>query len=335
MASIYSVAQVNSYIKHMFEEDFALSDISVRGEISNCKYHTSGHIYFTIKESNSVLACVMFASSRAALKFDLKEGQKVIVSGNVNVYERDGKYQLYAKKITLDGEGDLYKKFELLKKELSEMGMFDSSYKKKIPKYATKIGIVTAATGAAIQDIINISKRRNPYVSLYLYSAIVQGSEACESICKGIETLDKMNLDVIIIGRGGGSIEDLCAFNEEAVARAVFACNTPVISAVGHETDTTIVDYVADLRAPTPSAGAELAVFSYEDFQMDLENITYTLYKELKNKVERKRMILNEYSARLSAKSPKNQIELKKQQISEAYNMLQTIRKRRAIETRS
>ncbi|MDE6209118.1 MAG: exodeoxyribonuclease VII large subunit [Lachnospiraceae bacterium] len=335
MASIYSVAQVNSYIKHMFEEDFALSDISVRGEISNCKYHTSGHIYFTIKESNSVLACVMFASSRAALKFDLKEGQKVIVSGNVNVYERDGKYQLYAKKITLDGEGDLYKKFELLKKELSEMGMFDSSYKKKIPKYATKIGIVTAATGAAIQDIINISKRRNPYVSLYLYSAIVQGSEACESICKGIETLDKMNLDVIIVGRGGGSIEDLWAFNEEAVARAVFACNTPVISAVGHETDTTIVDYVADLRAPTPSAGAELAVFSYEDFQMDLENITYTLYKELKNKVERKRMILNEYSARLSAKSPKNQIELKKQQISEAYNMLQTIMKRRAIETRS
>lgn len=335
MASIYSVAQVNSYIKHMFEEDFALSDISVRGEISNCKYHTSGHIYFTIKESNSVLACVMFASSRAALKFDLKEGQKVIVSGNVNVYERDGKYQLYAKKITLDGEGDLYKKFELLKKELSEMGMFDSSYKKKIPKYATKIGIVTAATGAAIQDIINISKRRNPYVSLYLYSAIVQGSEACESICKGIETLDKMNLDVIIVGRGGGSIEDLWAFNEKAVARAVFACNTPVISAVGHETDTTIVDYVADLRAPTPSAGAELAVFSYEDFQMDLENITYTLYKELKNKVERKRMILNEYSARLSAKSPRNQIELKKQQISEAYNMLQTIMKRRAIETRS
>lgn len=335
MASIYSVSQVNSYIKHMFEEDFALSNISVRGEISNCKYHTSGHIYFTIKESNSVLACVMFASNAASLKFGLKEGQKVIVSGNVNVYERDGKYQLYAKKITLDGEGDLYKKFELLKQELNEMGMFDGSYKKKIPRYATKIGIVTASTGAAIQDIINISKRRNPYVSLYLYSAIVQGSEACASICNGIEALDKMGLDVIIIGRGGGSIEDLWAFNEEAVARAIFACNTPIISAVGHETDTTIADFVADLRAPTPSAGAELAVFSYEDFQMDLENITYSLYKELKIKVERKRMELNAYSVRLSTKSPRNQIELKKHQLSEFDNVLQTIMNRKATDYRN
>lgn len=319
----------------MFDEDFALSNISVSGEVSNCKYHSSGHVYFTLKEENSVLACVMFASNAYKLNFKLKEGQKVIVTGNISVYERDGKYQMYAKSISMDGEGDLFKKFELLKKELSDMGMFEKKYKKPIPKYAMKVGIVTASTGAAIQDIINISKRRNPYVSLYLYSAIVQGSEAVESICRGISVLDKMNLDVIIVGRGGGSIEDLWAFNEETVARAIFACNTPIISAVGHETDTTIADYVADLRAPTPSAAAELAVFSYDDFLMDLENISYSLRKGIKVKLDNHKLKLKELDARLRAKSPQNQIELKKQYIKDMENRMHLIMEKKLSDTKS
>lgn len=319
----------------MFDEDFALSNISVSGEVSNCKYHSSGHVYFTLKEENSVLACVMFASNAYKLNFKLKEGQKVIVTGNISVYERDGKYQMYAKSISMDGEGDLFKKFELLKKELSDMGMFEKEYKKPIPKYAMKVGIVTASTGAAIQDIINISKRRNPYVSLYLYSAIVQGSEAVESICRGISVLDKMNLDVIIVGRGGGSIEDLWAFNEETVARAIFACNTPIISAVGHETDTTIADYVADLRAPTPSAAAELAVFSYDDFLMDLENISYSLRKGIKVKLDNHKLKLKELDARLRAKSPQNQIELKKQYIKDMENRMHLIMEKKLSDTKS
>lgn len=334
MGSVYSVSQVNSYIKHMFSEDFALNNISIKGEVSNCKYHSSGHIYFTLKEENSVLSCVMFASQRIGLKFQLKEGQKVIANGYVNVYERDGKYQLYVKNVSLDGEGDLFKKYEQLKKELMEMGMFDKAYKKPIPKYATRIGIVTASTGAAIQDIVNISKRRNPHVSLFLFSAIVQGPEAKMSIVEGINELDKMGLDVIIVGRGGGSIEDLWAFNEEEVARAIFSSSTPIISAVGHETDTTIADYVADLRAPTPSAAAELAVFDYYDFLQDLENIRYTLYKELKNNFDNKKLILSELSLKLAKKSPENQIKLKKQQLDEMSDKLLYIMKKRLDDSR-
>ena len=261
VAGVYTVGQVNSYIKNMFAEDFALRSISIKGEISNCKYHSSGHIYFSLKDKNAVIACVMFKSNTKGLDFRLTEGQSVVATGTVSVYERDGKYQLYAEKITSDGAGDLHKKFEELKKELEEMGMFAPEYKKPIPKYAMNIGIVTAATGAAIQDIINISTRRNPYVQLNLYPSLVQGASAAPDIVNGIRCLDNMGMDVIIVGRGGGSIEDLWAFNEEIVARAVFECNTPVISAVGHETDTTIIDYVADRRAPTPSAAAELAVF--------------------------------------------------------------------------
>ena len=277
----------------------------------------------------------MFASNVYKLNFKLKEGQKVIVTGNISVYERDGKYQMYARSIAMDGEGDLFKKFEQLKQELLEMGMFEKEYKKPLPKYAMKIGIVTASTGAAIQDIINISKRRNPYVSLYLYSAIVQGSEAVRSICNGISVLDEMDLDVIIVGRGGGSIEDLWAFNEEAVARAIFACNTPIISAVGHETDTTIADYVADLRAPTPSAAAELAVFSYDDFLMDLESISYSLQKEMKVKLDSHKLKLKELDARLKAKSPKNQIELKKQHIKDIENCMRTAMEKKMADTKN
>ncbi len=313
MAGVYSVAQVNSYIKRMFNEDFVLNNISVSGEISNCKYHSSGHIYFTLKDEESVLMAVMFAGNARSLKFKLSEGQKVIIKGSINVYERDGKYQIYVKEVTQDGQGDLYKKFESLKKELEEMGMFDSSYKKPIPKYATRIGVVTASTGAAIQDIINISKRRNPYVKLYLYSAIVQGSEAAASIVSGINCLDDMGLDIIIVGRGGGSIEDLWGFNEEIVARAIFNCNTPIISAVGHEVDFTIADFVADMRAPTPSAAAELAVFEYKEFISKLENYNTMLKKSLLSNYEKKRLLLNTYSERLKLRSPEDRIRKKRQ----------------------
>ena len=263
MRNVYTVKQVNAYIKNMFSQDFMLNRIYVKGEVSNCKYHTSGHIYFSLKDESGTIACIMFAGARSGLSFRMQEGQKVIVLGNVAVYERDGKYQLYAKEIILDGAGDLYERYAALKRELEEMGMFAPEYKRAIPKYARTIGIVTAPTGAAVRDIIHIAGRRNPYVQLILYPALVQGEGAAASIIRGIQALEKQKVDVIIVGRGGGSIEDLWAFNEESVARAIFACSIPIISAVGHETDVLISDFVADLRAPTPSAAAELAVSEY------------------------------------------------------------------------
>ncbi|MBQ9700256.1 MAG: exodeoxyribonuclease VII large subunit [Lachnospiraceae bacterium] len=317
MASVYSVGQVNAYIKHMFEQDFALNNIYIKGEVSIWKYHTSGHIYFTLKEAGAVLACVMFAGNRRGLTFKLEEGMKVTAYGSVNVYERDGKYQLYAREIQQDGQGDLYRKFEELKAELLEMGMFDASYKKPIPKYATKVGIVTASTGAAIQEIIHVSLRRNPHVQLYLYPAIVQGVEAAPSIVAGIKKLDTMGLDVIIVGRGGGSLEDLWAFNEEMVARAIFSAETPIISAVGHETDTTIADYVSDLRAPTPSAAAELAVFDYEAYLAELRGYEDMLRRQMKVRVERMRDKLAHYELRVKHASPFARIATKRQEIDD------------------
>lgn len=271
MRNVYSVSQINRYIRNMFAEDYFLHSVLVRGEVSNCKYHSSGHIYFTLKDASGTLSCVMFAGRRRGLSFRMQEGDQVIAAGTVDVYERDGRYQLYADRIIQDGAGLLNASYEQLKRKLEESGMFDEMYKKPIPRYIKTLGVVTAPTGAAVQDIINISLRRDPYLQIYLYPAIVQGSEAAESICEGIRRLDEFGVDVIIIGRGGGSLEDLWAFNEEIVAEAVFACKTPIISAVGHETDTVISDYVADLRAPTPSAAAELAVFSYDQFCRDLE----------------------------------------------------------------
>lgn len=257
----YSVAQVNSYIKNMFTQDYLLQSLLVKGEVSNCKYHPSGHIYFTLKDNKGTIACVMFAGNRGGLLFPMREGHQVVVEGSIDVYEKDGKYQLYARRIKQDGAGDLYERFELLKRELAERGMFAQEYKQDIPRYAKTVGIVTASSGAAVQDIMQIAARRNPYVQLILYPALVQGDAAPESIVQGIHALEDYGVDVIIVGRGGGSIEDLWAFNEEIVAQAIFDCRIPIISAVGHETDTTIADFTADLRAPTPSAAAELAVY--------------------------------------------------------------------------
>ena len=285
MRNVYSVSQINRYIRNMFAEDYFLHSVLVRGEVSNCKYHSSGHIYFTLKDASGTLSCVMFAGRRRGLSFRMQEGDQVIVAGTVDVYELDGRYQLYADKIIQDGAGLLNARYEQLKRKLEESGMFDEMYKKPIPRYIRTLGVVTAPTGAAVQDIINISLRRNPYLQILLFPAIVQGSEAAGSICEGIRRLDEYGVDVIIIGRGGGSLEDLWAFNEEVVANAVFDCHTPVISAVGHETDTVITDYVADLRAPTPSAAAELAVFSYDQFQKDLRLYAGRLAGSMENRI--------------------------------------------------
>ena len=312
--NVYSVAQVNRYIKNMFTQDFMLNRIYVKGEVSNCKYHTSGHIYFSLKDESGAIACVMFAGDRrSGLTFRMQEGQKVIVLGSVSVYERDGRYQLYAREIVPDGEGDFYRQFELLKKDLEEMGMFAQEFKQPIPFYSRTIGIVTAPTGAAIRDIMNISRRRIPYVQLVLYPALVQGEQAADSIVQGIRTLDQYGVDVIIAGRGGGSMEDLWAFNEEKVARAIFECRTPIISAVGHETDTTIADYVADLRAPTPSAAAELAVTDYWQLMSGLELYRNQLADRLEQKIHNARQRAEYLRLRMLQASPEYQLREKKQ----------------------
>lgn len=314
---IYTVSQVNTYIKNMFVQDYALSRISIKGEISNCKYHSSGHIYFTLKDGKGTLSAVMFASQRVGLSFRLEEGQQVIVTGSVDVYERDGKYQLYAKEIKREGKGDLFLRFQQLKEELEEMGMFAAEYKQPIPRYARTVGIVTAPTGAAIRDIMNISARRNPYVQLVLYPALVQGEQAKYSIVEGIRALDELGLDVMIVGRGGGSIEDLWAFNEEMVARAIFDCSTPVISAVGHETDVTIADYVADLRAPTPSAAAELAVFDYRQFLRELAGYSAALKTGMERRLGQERARLEQYQFRLKLKDPVHELRANRQRLTD------------------
>ena len=320
MKHVYTVSQVNGYIKNMFAQDFLLARMYVKGEVSNCKHHNSGHIYFSLKDAGGTLSCVMFAGQRKGLAFPLKDGQQVVVLGSVTVYEKNGSYQMYAKEIILDGAGQLYERFEQLKNELAEMGMFAPEYKKQIPLYSRTIGVVTAPTGAAIQDIRNIAQRRNPNVQLILYPALVQGEGAAASIVQGIRALDDYGVDVIIVGRGGGSIEDLWAFNEESVARAIFACSTPVISAVGHETDTTIADYVSDLRAPTPSAAAELAVWDVREIKERVDTYRQQLYAGFTYQLEQKRTCLERYQLKLYHASPKQQLYEKRMRTAEFEN---------------
>lgn len=334
MRNVYTVKQVNNYIKNMFTQDFMLNRIYVKGEVSNCKYHTSGHIYFSLKDESGTIACVMFASARSGLSFRMQEGQTVIVLGAVNVYERDGRYQLYAKEIVLDGVGLLYERYEALKQELEEMGMFAAEYKQPIPKFAKKIGIVTAPTGAAIRDIIHIATRRNPYVQLILYPALVQGEGAAASIVKGIQMMEKQDVDVIIVGRGGGSIEDLWAFNEEAVARAIFHCRIPVISAVGHETDTLISDYVADLRAPTPSAAAELAVYEYSAAENTCKEFELRLKRQMQLRIQSERNKAERMALRLKYTHPKQKLNEKRQQAVDLESQLRMLMKQKLDENR-
>ena len=324
MKNVYSVGQVNRYIKNMFTQDFFLQKAYVKGEVSNCKYHTSGHIYFSLKDETGTISCVMFAGQRRGLGFSMKDGDKVVVGGTVDVYERDGRYQLYAKEITLEGAGDLYERFLALKQELEEMGMFAQEYKQPIPPFVRKLGVVTAPTGAAVQDIRNVSLRRNPYLQIILYPALVQGEGAAESVAKGIRMLDEAGVDVIIAGRGGGSIEDLWAFNEEVVARAIFECRTPVISAVGHETDFTIADFVADLRAPTPSAAAELAVYDYRSVLEAAGSLRERLHRAMWGKTELFRERLSGYQTKLSYVSPQNRLREDRQRLLSLEEAVET-----------
>lgn len=323
MNPVYSVTQVSLYIKNLFTRDGVLARIVVEGEVSNCKYHSSGHVYFTLKDAGAQLKCVMFASSRErGLQFPLKDGAKVQVLGRISVYERDGSYQMYAERIALAGLGELYERYEELKKKLYSEGLFDASHKKEIPPYPKKVGIVTARTGAALQDILNILHRRNPYVQPILSPAQVQGEGAAETVVRAIHRLEKVGVDVIIVGRGGGSIEDLWAFNEEIVARAVYECSIPVISCVGHETDTTIIDYVSDLRAPTPSAAAELAVREAEDIEAALVDYHSALTGAMLDILDRRREDLIHLEKLLSMQKPSAKIERKREFVQTAEQRL-------------
>lgn len=334
MQNVYTVAQVNAYIKNMFTQDFMMQSIFVKGEVSNCKYHSSGHIYFTLKDEKGSIACVMFAGNRAGLKFRMEEGQQIVVFGTIDVYERDGKYQMYAKQIALDGAGVLYERFERLKEELEELGMFAPEYKQPIPRFIQKLGVVTAPTGAAVQDIINITTRRNPYVQIILYPAIVQGDQAAQSVVNGIHALERLGVDVMIVGRGGGSIEDLWAFNEKIVAQAVFDCSVPIISAVGHETDTTIIDYVSDLRAPTPSAAAELAVYDVNQFLLTLDGCEDELMRCMENRLEAARLRYRNLELQLQHVSPQGKLTEQRSQMKQLAQRLQSSMERRLTGSR-
>jgi len=285
---IFSVSQINAYIHRLFEGDYALKRVRLQGEVSNCKYHSSGHIYFSLKDERSRIPCVMFARDRArGLPFRLENGQSVIASGSVSVYEQGGSYQLYVREVSLSGTGELYIRFEKLKRDLYERGYFDFERKKPLPRYPEKIGIVTASTGAAIRDITSIAARRNPYVQLYLYPARVQGEGAARSIASGIRFLDRFGVDLMIIGRGGGSIEDLWAFNEIEVADAIYEAKTPIISGTGHEVDTTIADYCADVRAATPSAACELAVPDLTGLLTALDNMRDSMQRSMTDRLRK------------------------------------------------
>lgn len=320
---IYSVGQVNNYIKNIISQDYMLKSISIRGEVSNCKYHSLGHIYFSLKDETGSLPAVMFKGNVAqGLPFKLQDGQSVVVAGSMGVYERDGRYQLYANRIKLDGAGRLYEELEQLKQKLNEEGLFDFDYKKPIPKFPKKVGIVTAKTGAAIQDIMNIARRRNPYVQLVLYPAKVQGEGAADTIVKGIQTLDAMDMDTIIVGRGGGSIEDLWAFNEEKVVRAIFAARTPIISGTGHEIDITLADYVADMRAPTPSAACELAIPDIMTTLQSLRTMRDSLDFRMENRLSAARTALHTEQKKLMLLNPSSRLEQQSQYLSELYDRM-------------
>mgnify|MGYP004487144015 FL=1 len=335
MAGVYTVKQVNSYIKNMFKQDFLLNSVSVKGEISNCKYHTSGHIYFTLKDADAALSVIMFASQAAKLSFKLKDGMSVVVSGRVDVFDAAGKYQLYANTVQQEGIGELYQKYEQLKQYYEDMGYFAKEYKRPLPAFTRKLGVVTSKTGAAVQDIMNISRRRNPYIQIVLYPAYVQGEHAKQSVVNGIAKLDKLGLDCIIVGRGGGSIEDLWAFNEPEVVEAVFNASTPIISAVGHETDFTLTDFVADMRAPTPSAAAELAVTEVAAVENKIYEYERRLKQMMMYSLTAKRDYLERLKLQMEYLNPVNQIYDKRQRLMNIEDKLNMLIKRCVADNRN
>lgn len=330
-----TISQLNRYIKYKLDSDENLNEVFLKGEISNFKAHTRGHYYFTLKDDNSRISAIMFASNTKNLKFLPTEGMKVLVTGKVNVYEVAGTYQIYVNDMIEDGVGNLYIAYEQLKEKLEREGLFSPEHKKTIPKIPTNIGIITAPTGAAIRDILSTIKRRFPLANTYLFPALVQGEEAKYSIVKQIERARDYDLDVLIIGRGGGSIEDLWAFNEEIVARAIYNCPIPTISAVGHEVDFTIADFVADLRAPTPTGAAELAVPNINDVQILLNNLKLRSTKVINHTLEIKRQRLSEITERYIIKNPTNLYLAKEQQFDIILERLKTSIKTITLNKRS
>ena len=319
-----SVKQLNLYVKDLIDRDGYLNNVYVKGEVSNFKRHYTGHLYFTLKDDESLIKCVMFKSYTSNLKFEPKDGMQVLILGTCAVYERDGVYQIYVKGMEEDGVGDLYKQFEELKQKLSEKGLFDESKKKKIPMFPKSIGVVTSMTGAVIKDIINVTTRRFPKVNIKLYPAAVQGAGAEKTICEGIQYFNNAkNVDVIIIARGGGSLEDLWPFNEEMTAYAIYDSELPVISAVGHETDFTIADFVADLRAPTPSAAGELAVPEYEELIWKLQNYNHRLSLALNKKVENAKEKLNSLKKSKVLQNPISMLDSQKMLVDSLNKQLE------------
>lgn len=306
-----TVTALNKYIKNIVDNDEFLGMVYIRGEISNFKSHYTGHLYFTLKDETSLIKCVMFKTYTSNLNFTPKDGMSVVILGSVSVFERDGIYQIYVKGMEMDGVGALYAEYEKLKSKLAEEGLFDENKKKRIPMLPKSIGVITSKTGAVIRDIINVTTRRFPNVNIKLYPASVQGKGAAETIVKGLKYFNQArNVDVIIVARGGGSLEDLWPFNEEITARAIYESNIPVISAVGHETDFTIADFVADLRAPTPSAAGELAVPELNELIWKLGNIRKKMCLLLTQKLE---LMKNKYYSLMNSKVLKNPYDVLQQ----------------------
>ncbi len=318
----YSITALNRAIKNMFEREPALLDIYIKGEISNFKHHSRGHLYFTLKDENSRIAAVMFSSSAKNINFEPEDGMKVLVSGRVTVYEATGGYQIYVEQMELDGIGNLYLEYERLKKTLEEQGLFKEEHKKAIPKFPKKIGIITAPTGAAIRDILSTIKRRYPICKTILFPALVQGATAKDSIVKQLQKAREYDLDVIICGRGGGSIEDLWAFNEECVAREIYACNIPIISAVGHEVDFTIADFVADLRAPTPTGAAEMAVPNLTDINNLLSQYKIRANEGINNYIKKMGGQYDNLKDSFVLKNPMSMYEVKEQKLDNFIDVL-------------
>ena len=310
-----TISELNHYIKSIMDNDYTLNKVYLKGEISNFKAHTRGHLYFTLKDEGSRLNAVMFSYQANTLKFEPVDGMKVLVCGKISVYEATGSYQIYVESMEQDGLGNLYIEFEKLKKKLAAEGLFDKDKKKTIPKVPKKIGIVTASTGAAIRDILTTIKRRYPICETILFPSLVQGTDAAKDIARKIEIANTYDIDTLIVGRGGGSIEDLWPFNEEIVARAIYNSNVPVISAVGHEIDFTIADFVADLRAPTPTAAAELAVPNIDTINTYLDNVVKRSMLSLNNLIDIKRQLLNTLTSSYILKKPTAMYEIKEQNL--------------------
>lgn len=318
-----TVSQINAYINRKLKTDTNLKNILIRGEISNYKAHTSGHSYFTLKDDKSQISAVMFKGRKKFLKFEPKDGMKVIIKGSIEVYEKTGKYQLYANRITEDGIGELHIAFEQLKKKLEGEGLFDEKYKKDIPKYPKRIGVVTAKTGAAIRDIISTIKKRYPQCEILVFPTLVQGNAAAPQIVRKINFAQTLDIDTLIVGRGGGSIEDLWPFNEEIVARAIFNCEIPVISAVGHEVDYTISDFVADERAPTPTGAAVIAVPQITEVEYKLEQLNKRANKSINDKISENKIKLEQISQRQVLKNPEAIYEIKGMHLDNLVNKLE------------